>query len=66
MTRSNLASALRSSQFGTLRFCVAYPPPPRSIGIIELGENRDLIQGLQSLTGKILSPKELRPTDFSR
>jgi hypothetical protein len=31
--------------------------PPWSIGIIELGEILDLIYGLQSLRGKILSRK---------
>jgi hypothetical protein len=33
--------------------------PPWSIGIIELGEILDLIYGLQSLRGKILSRKGL-------
>jgi hypothetical protein len=36
------------------------PPFPRSIGIINLGENSKLIYGLQSLSGKILSRKELQ------
>jgi len=35
-------------------------PPPRSIGIIGLGEFREIIYDLQSLRGKILSHKELR------
>ncbi len=34
-------------------------PPPRSIGIIGLAENRKIIQGAQSLTGKILMSKNL-------
>ena len=34
-------------------------PPWWSIGIIEFGEILDLIYGLQSLRGKILSRKEL-------
>jgi len=34
-------------------------PPPWSIEIIELGKILDLIYGLQSLRGKILSRKEL-------
>ena len=36
-----------------------YPSPPWSIEIIELGEIIDLIYGLQSLMGKILSRKGL-------
>ena len=41
--------------------CVAlgYPPPYRSIGIIGLGENCEVIYGAQSVTGKILSRKGL-------
>ena len=35
------------------------PPPGWSIGIIEFGEILDLIYGLQSLRGKILSRKEV-------
>jgi hypothetical protein len=35
------------------------PPPPRSIGIKNLGDFRDLIYGLQLLRGKILSRKGL-------
>ena len=43
-------------------------PPPfwRSIGITDLEEIRDLIYGLQSLRGKILSRKELQPQIGSR
>jgi hypothetical protein len=36
-----------------------YPPSPRSIGINDLPPKRDLIYGLQQLTGKILGTKEL-------
>jgi hypothetical protein len=36
-----------------------YTPSPRSIGIIDLAAKRDLIYGLQQLTGKILGTKEL-------
>jgi hypothetical protein len=36
-----------------------YPSPPWSIGIADLEEILDLIYGLQSLRGKILSRKEL-------
>jgi hypothetical protein len=43
-----------------------YTPPPRSIGIIMLRENRDLIQGIQSLAGKILSRKDFAPMCSSR
>jgi hypothetical protein len=35
------------------------PPPPRSIGIIELGGNLEKILELQSVAGKILWIKEL-------
>ena len=36
-----------------------YPPPPWSIGIIELAENAGKILELEQLTGKILSHQEL-------
>jgi len=36
-----------------------YPPPSWSIGIIKLAKILDLIYGLQSIRGKILSRKEL-------
>ena len=39
---------------------VGTPPPPRSIGIIELAENREKILELQAVAGKILSAKDLR------
>ena len=38
---------------------MGYPPPPWSSGIIDLGENREIIYGAQWFTGKILSRKEL-------
>jgi hypothetical protein len=38
---------------------VGYPPPSRSIGIIELAGNLEIIYGAQQLTGKILSRKDL-------
>ena len=37
------------------------PPPPRSSGIIDLGENCEVIYGAQQLAGKIFIPKELAP-----
>ncbi len=48
------------------RVYLLIPPLPRSIGIINLGEIRDLIYGLQSLRGKILSRKELQSEIGSR
>jgi hypothetical protein len=36
-----------------------YPPPPRSIGIIGMAENREVIQGRQLLAGKIFTTKDL-------
>jgi hypothetical protein len=37
-----------------------YPPPtPRSIGIIDLAENCEIIYGVQQLTGKIQETQEL-------
>jgi hypothetical protein len=36
------------------------PPLPRLTGIMESGENLEIISGLQSVTGKILETKELR------
>jgi hypothetical protein len=48
-------------QFGRVYLLITPPPPySRSIGIIGLGEIRDLIYELQSLRGKILSHKELQ------
>ena len=43
-----------------LPFSNPHPLPRRSIRIMDLGEFRDLIYGLQSLRGKILSRKELQ------
>jgi len=37
------------------------PSPLRSIGIIDLAENRNVIYGGQQLRGKILSRKDLSP-----
>ena len=37
-------------------------PSPRSGGIIDLEENREIIYGAQWFTGKILSRKELDPS----
>jgi len=42
-------------------FEVGIPPPPRSIGIIGLGENSEIIYVAQSVTGKIFWNKELAP-----
>ena len=49
-----------------LPFSTPTPPPVGAIGIIDLGEFRDLIYGLQSLRGKILSRKELQSEIESR
>ena len=38
---------------------MGYPPSPRSIGIIGLRENREIILGLQAVAGKILGTKQL-------
>jgi hypothetical protein len=63
---------LRCGGRATDRFGKAYllvaptPPPVGAIGIIDLGEFRDLIYGLQSLRGKILSRKELQSEVESR
>ena len=48
--------------FGKLLGAGDTPSPSRSIGIIELGEDLEIIYGAQSLGGKILSPKELGPS----
>jgi hypothetical protein len=51
--------AARADHFGEVYLLVTpLPPPPWSIGIIDLEEIRDLIYGLQLLKGKILSRKE--------
>jgi hypothetical protein len=41
---------------------LGYPPSPRSIGIIELGDISGKNPGAQQLRGKILSHKDLDPT----
>ncbi len=57
-----LAVRVAANHFGKAYLLVTPTPPPRrSIGIIDLGEFQDLIYGLQSLRGKILSRKELHP-----
>jgi hypothetical protein len=60
-TKARKVSALpcKISQQIILVAEAGYPLPPWSIGIIELGKILDLIYGLQSLRGKILSRKEL-------
>ena len=35
------------------------PPPPRSMGLMELGGNLKIIYGAQRVTGKVLIPKGL-------
>ena len=47
-------------------FEVGIPLPPRSIGIIGLGENSEIIYGAQSVTGKILRNKDLAPSSGVR
>jgi hypothetical protein len=47
------------SRFGNGKGFRGYPLPSRSSGIIALAGNREIIYGLQSLAGKILSGKEL-------
>src|SRR5580765_8896445 len=39
------------------------PPPPRSIGMMDLAETLKIICGAQQLRGKILSRKDLGPVD---
>jgi hypothetical protein len=49
------------------RICLPTPPPtPRSIAIIELAGNREIIYGAQSLTGKILISKSLRAKSWGQ
>src|SRR5579864_3161185 len=43
----------------SLPFITPHPPPPGCTEIIELQENGEIIYGLQSLRGKILSRKDL-------
>ena len=50
---------MRVPEMGIATSCGGTPPPPWSIGIMGLGENLEKIQGLQSVTGKILGTKEL-------
>ena len=40
---------------------LGYTPSPRISGIIDLGENREIIYGAQQFRGKILSHKDLAP-----
>jgi len=48
-------------EFAYSGYFEVYPPPPRSIGIIDLAGKCDLIYGAQQLAGKILRAKDLRP-----
>ena len=50
---------MQVSHFGNVAGLRWYPPPPRSIGIIGLGENCEIIYVAQSITGKIFRNKEL-------
>jgi hypothetical protein len=61
-----MTSALRAEVAGLPVFCSRYPPPPRSIGIMGLGENRGEIYVAQYFTGKIFEPLGLRVTGTSR
>jgi hypothetical protein len=56
---ASVAKKIANSRNGIRRRKVGTPPPPRSIGIIELGENLEKILELQSLAGKILGTKDL-------
>ena len=47
------------SRFGNPVWKVGTPSPTRSIGIIELEENSEIIYVAQSVTGKIFRNKEL-------
>ncbi len=47
------------SRFGNPGLEGGYPSPTRSIGIIELEENSEIIYVAQSVTGKIFRNKEL-------
>ena len=50
---------------GKFTFLQPHPPPPRSIGIIALGENHPKIIELESRRGKIFYPKKLRRIGLS-
>jgi hypothetical protein len=70
LQKNYLAPALTRPCWGSLRrFRIGktgVPPPPRSLGIIDLGAKRNLISGAQSLAGKILRSKELGPVQVPR
>lgn len=57
--RSEKFSSANVSRNGNGSLAVGYPPCPRSTGIINLRQNREIIYGAQLLTGKILSPWHL-------
>src|SRR5579871_6013419 len=48
------------SHFGKSGLRRGYTPPPRSIGIMGLEENCEIIFGAQRVAGKILETKQLR------
>ena len=50
---------MHEAHFGNCRLRARYPPPPGSIGIMELAENLRIIYAAQSLAGKIFRNKEL-------
>jgi hypothetical protein len=58
--KARTAQKIADSQNGKAGPERGTPPPPRLTGIMELGENLEVILGLQSVTGKILETKELR------
>src|SRR5579864_6597105 len=58
--KARTAQKIANSQNGKAGSERGTPPPPRLTGIMELGENLEVILGLQSVTGKVLETKELR------
>ncbi len=63
ISAKNILSAQRN-RIDEIRLASGTPPPPRSIGIISVAGNSEVIPGHQSLAGKIFTIEELRARTF--
>ena len=60
-TRTRCPRQENHSRNGNAEFLWGIPPPPWSSGIIDLGEDFEIIYGAQQLTGKLFIRKYLAP-----
>jgi hypothetical protein len=61
-----ICGRVRNSILGKFYLLITPLPPNGSLGIFDLGQNADLIYGLQSLRGKSLSRQELQVQSAAR